>query len=95
MSKRRIFDEMIEGIRAMKSHRQGKSDFWNGQVSKALEHLCELKWLFAQGDHVEKEIAIFCTARFFDGKLHRLSSGDDKVLGSRSESLEKFEKVGS
>ncbi len=24
MSKRRIFDEMIEGIRAMKSHREGK-----------------------------------------------------------------------
>jgi len=68
---------------------------WNGQVSKALEHLCELKWLLAQGDHVEKEIDIFRTTRFFDGELHRLSSGDDKVLGSRPESVEKFEKVGA
>jgi len=67
----------------------------NGRVSKALEHLCELKWLLAQGDHVEKEIEIFCTARFFDGELHGLGSGDDKVLGRRPESVEKFEKVGA
>jgi len=31
---------------------------------RALEHLCELKWLFAQGDHVEKESTSFVPRAF-------------------------------
>jgi hypothetical protein len=64
--------------------------FRDGRVPELFEDRRELYRLLAQGQDVEKEVDVFRSACVIDHELHCLGSGDDKIIGCRSEGMQKF-----